>query len=138
MNTLNSFPSAKAGEKRFVINLDPRPNEHDYKVELLPGRIEMVDGANFHLLGGHIKRHTLEGFGYPYYTVKMGPTASTRMMPQGDDAVERKKFVHTKGKLVDYNSKLPIVVYMPGDGELHYRVWSTSNDQEREALAEQE
>ncbi|KAF1019879.1 MAG: Ecotin [Pseudomonas sp.] len=44
------------------------------------------------------------------------------------DTTKRKDFVPVIGKgfLLRYNSKLPIVVYVPKDVEVRYRIWSAS------------
>eukprot|EP00796_Vickermania_ingenoplastis_P000964 gene964-561_t len=130
MATKDPFPPAPAGQKRYKIHLEPKENEEDFKVELMAGRMEMVDGANFHRLMGNIEEKDLEGWGYTYYQVTLGPkgsVASTRMMPLGEAAEKREKFLHLyMENPVRYNSKLPIVVYMPEDGILRYKIWGVA------------
>eukprot|EP00796_Vickermania_ingenoplastis_P000961 gene961-558_t len=130
MATKDPFPPAPAGQKRYKIHLEPKENEEDFKVELMAGRMEMVDGANFHRLMGNIEEKDLEGWGYTYYQVTLGPkgsVASTRMMPLGEAAEKREKFLHLyMENLVRYISKLPIVVYMPEDGILRYKIWGVA------------
>ncbi|EPY32286.1 ecotin [Strigomonas culicis] len=122
------YPAPTAGQKRCVIYLEPKGDDvelNDYKVELIPGRVEMVDGANRHMMGGSVEDKVLEGWGYSFYVVQLGMAASTRMMPLGPAAEKRPVFVSIpETPLVRYNSKLPIVVYLPKDGELRYRIWS--------------
>jgi ecotin len=129
------YPEPGPGQRRYVIFLEPKGDDaelNDYKVELIPGRVEKVDGANHHFLGGRIEEKTIDGWGYDYHVVTMSPhMASTMMMPLGPAAELRPRFVrmHVEN-LYRYNSKLPIVVYMPKDGELRYRIWSVTGASE--------
>lgn len=125
------YPDPTAEQRRYVVYLEPKEKEiSDYRVELIPGRVEQVDGSNQYFLGGSVEEKVVEGWGYTYHVVTLGPTASTRMMPLGDDAVMRPRFVamHSDKLFVRYNSKLPIVVYTPKDAELHFRIWSAQDE----------
>ncbi|KAG5509079.1 hypothetical protein JKF63_06087 [Porcisia hertigi] len=128
------YPEPDSDQRRYVIFLDPMGDEaesRDYKVELIPGRVEDLDGANRYFLGGSIEEKTISGWGYSYFVVKLGVTAGTLMAALGDAAQKRPRFVSMRTeKFCRYNSKLPIVVYMPKDGELRYRIWHAqfSND----------
>lgn len=128
------YPEPRPDQCRYVIFLEPKGDEvelNNYKVELMPGRMEKVDGANLHRLGGKIEAKTIEGWGYDYYEVKMGQMASTLMMPLGAAAELKPRFVPMYvDQLYRYNSKLPIVVYMPKDSELRYRIWSATGASE--------
>eukprot|EP00796_Vickermania_ingenoplastis_P000963 gene963-560_t len=137
MATKDPFPSAPAGQKRYKIHLEPKENEEDFKVELMAGRMEMVDGANRYRLNGNIEEKDLEGWGYTYYQVTLGRTVGTLMMPMGEAATKRMKFVklHTK-PTIPYNSKLPIVVYMPEDGILRYKIWGVAQGKEKDVTAQ--
>ena len=44
--------------------------------------------------------------------------------PEGASSV--KKFVTAPSLLVPYNSRLPIVVYVPEGYEVRYRIWNAS------------
>jgi ecotin len=108
------------------MELEPRANEEDFKVELILGKTVETDGVNRHFFGGKIERHTVEGWGYTYHKLdKLGPMAGTRMAPlPGKEKV--KAFVRIGGEpyWVRYNSKLPVVVYAPEGVEVRYRLWS--------------
>lgn len=117
------FPPAPAGQKRFMIYLEEKPDEDDLQVKLIAGRMEKVDGCNRHFIGGKIEEKTLQGWGYNYYDVTMGPTAGTLMMPLGEAAEKKEKFVSINNEeFVRYNSKLPIVVYAPENAIIRYKV----------------
>lgn len=119
------FPKAEKGMSRQVIYLPPQENEQNFKVELLIGKTLMVD-CNRQMMGGNLETRTLAGWGYDYLVVtKISPPASTMMACP--DNKKRKEFIAAHfgdAGLQRYNSKLPIVVYVPQDVEVRYRVWS--------------
>ncbi|CAG9571397.1 putative ecotin [Leishmania major strain Friedlin] len=125
------YPEPTSQQRRYVIFLDPKGDSkelNDYKVELIPGRVEKVDGTNVYRMGGNIEERTIDGWGYPYYIVTLTTMSGTLMMPLGDAALKRPRFVAMNTKnLYRYNSRLPIVVYMPKDGELRYRIWTVKS-----------
>jgi ecotin len=88
----------------------------------------VTDGVNRYQLTGSLEPRNLEGWGYTYYTFT-GPaqTISTLMAPpEGTPAVEA--FVSAAPLLVRYNSRLPIVVYVPSGLQVRYRVWSAGDE----------
>lgn len=124
---LKDFPEAKDGQERWVVWLTPLQGEaeENFKIELIPGKTLSVD-CNVYSLTGELKEQTLDGFGYPYYTFETdGNIAGTRMMcPEGSI---HKEFVKGQSKLIDYNSQLPLVVYLPEGYELQTKTWSTKD-----------
>lgn len=138
-DSVSMFPQAQEGQKRLVIHLEPKDNEDAFKVELIPGRVEKVDSVNHHFIGGKIQKKTLDGWGYEYYMVSLqkGGVASTRM-GLGDETNLVDKFVSSKPKMIRYNSKLPIVVYLPEEAELHYQLWTTSGKESNVGIAKEE
>lgn len=125
-STLEPYPAAKDGYDRWVINLEPKAQEADYKVEVVIGQTMEVD-CNTRRLGGQVEEKTVEGWGYNYYEVtKVSPPVSTLMACP--DSSKRMAFVPMGGEpmLVRYNSKLPVVVYAPKNLEVNYRIWSTA------------
>lgn len=124
------YPEPRPDQRRYVIFLEPKGDHvelNDYKVELMPGRMENVDGANLHRVGGKVEEKTIQGWGYNYFEVTMMHTASTLMMPLGPAAELKPRFVRMYvDQLYRYNSKLPIVVLMPKDSELRYRIWTAT------------
>ncbi|WP_415036010.1 serine protease inhibitor ecotin [Azonexus sp.] len=125
---LKPFPAPLAGEIRHVIELPPLADEDLRKVELIAGKTLEVD-CNRHRLGGRWEEKTIEGWGYSYHRLdQVGPPMSTLMACP--DNSRRKAFVAVGGEplLLRYNSKLPLVVYVPQDVEVRYRIWSAPPD----------
>jgi ecotin len=123
---LKAFPDAGDGMERLVIVLPhkEREEEEGFKVELTPGKIMLTDGVNLMRLGSTIVSRPLKGWGYTYYEVSGSDVAMSTMMaaPEGGQKIER--FVPGTSHLIPYNSRLPIVVYVPKGYEVRYRIWS--------------
>ncbi|MGL4667579.1 MAG: serine protease inhibitor ecotin [Saezia sp.] len=123
LKELSAFPAAEAGKTRQVIVLPELENEYDAKVELIIGKEIEVD-CNRHFFGGNIEEKDLQGWGYSYWVLDelKGPMGTLMACP--DSATKTKSFVsmNTSG-LLRYNSKLPIVVYVPEGVEVKYRIW---------------
>ncbi len=119
---ISMFPPAEEGYERFVITMDPRENESDYQVEFYVGKTMSVD-CNQHSLTGSFETLNLKGWGYSYtrFTTK-GVVMSTKMgCPEGS---EREAFVHSSSETKRYNSRLPIIIYIPHGYEVRYHIWS--------------
>lgn len=66
-----------------------------------------------------------------YYRVaKFGPTATTRIGVR-PSTPKVKKFVSIPSKTIPYNSRIPLVVYVPEGGEVRYRIWKASETTEK-------
>ncbi|ELY3811860.1 serine protease inhibitor ecotin [Cronobacter sakazakii] len=124
------FPKAEKGMVRQVIDLPERQDEASYKVELVLGQTLDVD-CNKHQLAGKFERKTLEGWGYDYYTFESAKNADgsvmyTSTMMACPDGKKEKKFVTAnlgENGMLNYNSKLPVVVYAPENIDVKYRLW---------------
>ncbi|MEO0474767.1 MAG: ecotin family protein [Planctomycetota bacterium] len=122
-----AYPKAEEGMVRYVLFLEPKADESLYQVELIVGKVIETDGVNRYGFGGKIDTQSVKGWGYTKYVVAKGSLEnpfSTRIgVPAGTPKV--KEFVRIGGgpMLVRYNSKLPLVVYVPAGGEVRYRVW---------------
>lgn len=121
------YPKPDSGFTRQVIHLAPQTGEDSYQVEILAGKTLDVD-CNRQRLGGMLEEKNLEGWGYPFYRLEsvIGPMSTQMACPDGQ---RKKDFVPVVGDgfMLRYNSKLPIVVYVPKDVEVRYRIWSASN-----------
>ncbi len=127
---LAAYPAAEKGMVRQVITLPARSDESSYKVELVIGQTLEVD-CNHHQLGGKFERKTLEGWGYDYYVFEAAKNADgspmyTSTMMACPEGKKEKKFVTSHpgdAGMLNYNSKLPVVVYTSENIDVKYRLW---------------
>ena len=128
---LKAFPAAKQGNSRYVILLPhkERDEESNFRVEIFVGKELLTDGVNQVRLGATIETRLLEGWGFTYYeVVSFGPDASTLMaVPPGTPRT--KEFV-SMSIIVPYNSRIPLVVYVPEEGKVRYRIWTAPETRE--------
>ena len=129
-DNLNAFPSAKEGMVRYVLQLPKQDDESALKVELIIGKTIQTDERNKYFFGGKIEQETINGWGFIYYKVsKLGPLAGT-LMAIDPDAPKVERFITLGGDsyLVRYNSRLPLVVYVPEGVEVRYRIWTAGGE----------
>ena len=129
---LKAFPSAEDGVERFVIVLPhkERGEEDAYRIEIIVGKEMLTDGVNLVRLGNAIEQRTLEGWGYSYYVVSGGSNTISTLMAPPEGAPLVKTFVAATPLHVRYNSRLPIVVYVPMVYEVRYRIWNANETTE--------
>ncbi len=129
---MKPYPPAAEGYVRQVVQLPvlDEKEEQDRKVEILISKIEKLDLANLYFYGGKIATKTAKGWGYPYYEVtQVGPMAGTLMaIPEFAPKVDRAVPLRGGLELVRYNSKLPIVVYVPVGFDVTVRVWAAGDE----------
>lgn len=127
-DSIKMFPQPAAGEQRVAIALPALENEGDARVELMIGKTLQTD-CNQHWFGGELTAADVKGWGYTYYrlTDVKGP-ASTLMACPGQVPQQRFVQVRGDGQLLRYNSRLPLVVYVPDGFDVRYRVWRASKD----------
>lgn len=124
-DNLKAFPPAEPGQVRYVLQLPEEPDEDALKVELLVGRTVETDAANRYFFGGRLEEETIQGWGFTRYVLReLGPMAGT-LMAVDPDAPKVERFVMIGGepRLLRYNSRLPLVVYVPDGVEVRYRLW---------------
>lgn len=125
VRNLKAFPPAEPGMKRVVIFVPQEEVEEDLRVQLLVGKTVPTDGVNRQFFGGRLETETIDGWGFDRYLLRrLGPLAGTLMAPPpGAKPVER--FVTLGGEplLLRYNSRLPLVVYVPEGVEVRWRTW---------------
>lgn len=127
IKNLAPFPKSQDGFQRYVIHLPANGTDETYQVELIAGKTAEVD-CNQHRLNGQIAEKDLAGWGYNYYEfTTQGQMASTMMACPNRPNSE--KFIIGASKLVRYNSRLPIVVFVQNGYELKYRLWKAQDIQ---------
>ena len=122
---LEAFPAAEAGMVRHVIQLPQLPEENLIKVELMVGKTVKTDSVNQYFFGGQLKTESIPGWGYKRYILpELGPMTGT-LMAVDPDAPLVERFITLGGEapLTRYNSRLPIVVYLPTGVEVRHRLW---------------
>jgi ecotin len=121
---LKPFPPAEGGMTRHVIRLPKRENESDFKVELIVGKTVRTDAANRYFFAGNLSTETIPGWGFERYILpKLGPMGGT-LMAVPADAPKVDHFVSLGSEtIVRYNSRVPLVVYVPAGVEVRYRLW---------------
>ncbi|AZP11829.1 ecotin [Undibacterium parvum] len=127
-DNMQAFPAAEPGMLRHVLQVPVQEDEAGFKVELIVGKTVEVDAHNRYFFGGQISTETIQGWGFERYLVKqIGPMAGT-LMAIDPNAPKLARFVSLGGEpfLIRYNSRLPIVVYVPAGTEVRYRIWSAS------------
>ena len=132
---MNPYPAAGDGFARMVFRVPPEDNEADLRVEIIVGKVISVD-CNRTSFGGVLERRSVEGWGYSYFSMeKIGGPMSTRMACPPDYG-DTDEFVQVAGDgfMQRYNSKLPVVVYVPDGFEVRYRVWAAGDATGRAAV----
>jgi ecotin len=130
---LKAFPPAREGMERFVIVLQhkERGEEDNFQVEIIVGKEMLTDGVNRVRLGNTIEPRPLPGWGYTYYEVTGSSATMSTMMAPPPGAPMVTTFVTATPLHVRYNSRLPIVVYVPTGYEVHYRIWQAPGTAEK-------
>ncbi|RQO33999.1 proteinase inhibitor I4 serpin [Herminiimonas sp. KBW02] len=129
-DNMKAFPVAEKGMTRHVLQLPAQSDESAYKVELIVGKEVATDERNRYFFGGVIEEKNIEGWGYTRYVVpKLGPMAGT-MMAIDPNAPKVTRFISLSGGpyLIRYNSRLPVVVYVPQGVEVRYKIWRAGDE----------
>mgnify|MGYP002064206180 FL=1 len=113
----------------MVFSVPEATNESERKVEIMIGKTMMVD-CNRTWFGGDLERRIAQGWGYSYFvlTKVQGPASTMMACPPEEDKIEAFVKVRGQGYLQPYNSKLPVVTYVPEGFSVHYRVWAAGED----------
>lgn len=122
---MKPYPLAEDGYKRMVIHLQPLADEDNNKLEIIIGKMIKVD-CNRHWFIGNLSEEIAKGWGFPYFILKSVKGPASTLMACPPDKKEQEAFVQVRSDqgLIRYNSKLPVVVYVPVDFEVHYRIWA--------------
>jgi ecotin len=122
---LKAFPAADEGMTRHVLMLPPEEQEDSLRVELKIGKTVKTDEANRYFFGGNLQAVNIDGWGFTRYVLsELGPMAGT-LMAVSPDVTKVDRFITLGGEpqLLRYNSRLPLVVYVPNGVEVRYRIW---------------
>ncbi len=124
---ISMFPKAKADQIQHVIELPTLKDEKDNKVEIFIAKEMKVD-CNHHHLQGALLEKELKGWGYNYYIFNTNGEVMSTMMGCPDNKLTLKD-INSDSKLLNYNSKLPIVIYTPKGYKAKYKIWSVASEE---------
>jgi len=126
---MKPFPPAEKGFKRMVIHLQPLVDEDANKLEIIIGKTLKID-CNRHWFIGHLSEDAVRGWGFTYFSLKLvtGPTSTLMACPAGQQEHDAFVPVRSNEGLLPYNSKSPVVVYVPNEFEVHYRIWTAKEE----------
>jgi ecotin len=129
-DNMKAFPPAEEGMTRNVIQLPKQDDESAFKVEIIVGKTVKIDQANRYFFGGSIERETIKGWGFSRYTVSSVGIMAGTLMAVDPNAPKVNRFISLGGEpyLIHYNSRLPVVVYVPYGVEVRYRIWSAGDE----------
>ena len=125
-DNMKAFPPTGEGMVRHVLQLPQQADESGFKVELIVGKTVETDAGNRYFFAGRIEEETIKGWGFPRYMVsKLGAMAGT-LMAVDPNAPKVTRFITLGGApyIIRYNSRLPVVVYVPEGVEVRYRIWT--------------
>ncbi len=123
---MKAFPPAEEGMVRYVLQLPQQADESAFKLELIVGKTVQIDAGNRYFFGGRIEEETIEGWGYTRYIVRSFGQMAGTLMAVDPNAPKVARFITLGGDpyLIRYNSRLPVVIYVPEDASVRYRIWS--------------
>ncbi len=121
------YPKPAEGYKQMVIEVPHSDQDGNKKLEFSVGKMMEVDKCNTHRLQGTLETKPLEGWGYNYYEFKSNGGAASTMMACPDNELVW-KFVSAGPTVVDYNGRLPIVVYVPEGYDIQFRIFKAEAD----------
>lgn len=121
------FPSPQKGYKRMVIEVPYSKSDKNKRIEFSVGKMMEVDGCNYFGLQGTLEKKDLTGWGYEYYEFSTkGEVISTQMgcptMPK------RNLFVSNQPTMVNYNGKMPIVIYVPEEYDVQFKIYKADDE----------
>lgn len=121
------FPKPENGYKQMLIEVPHSENDSKKKIEFSVGKIMEVDGCNHFFLQGTLEQKDLEGWGYNYYVFKTdGTVGSTQMACPGQ--TNRHIFVSAQPEVTNYNGRLPIVIYVPEEYDVQFKIYKAEDD----------
>lgn len=123
------FPKAEVGFNRVAIQVPITTDDNAFQVEVFVGKMELVD-CNLHNMMGEIIDKELEGFGYNYYVINSNGQSTSTMMGCPDNK-KTKKFITLAPRIMRYNSKMPIIFYVPTGFEVRYRILTASKTMQK-------
>jgi len=126
------FPKAQRGYVKYIISVPKTKNDYDHRIEIIIGQYMTVD-CNHRIITSNIVEKDLKGWGYTYLVVQSNPNNIPISTKKGCHKLNIKKFIQLQQEplLRHYNSRLPIVIYVPKHLTVRYRIWNASKKIEK-------
>lgn len=121
------YPKPEKGYKQMLIEVPHSENDSKKKIEFSVGKMMEVDGCNNFGLQGTLEKKDLEGWGYSYYIFKTEGHVVSTQMGCGEQP-NRYLFVAAQPELTNYNGRLPIVVYVPEEYDIQFKIYKAEDD----------
>lgn len=123
------FPKVEKGMTPYVIEVPygGMESDADKRIEVIIGKNEQVDKCNRHMLNGTLEKKDLKGYGYNYYEFKSDGNIMSTMMGCSDTG-KVTKFVSSQSTMMNYNGRMPIVIYVPEGYEVKYKIYKAEDD----------
>ena len=122
-----NYPKASKNQNRNVIWLDSKTNEVNYKVEII-AEIEGMKDCNDVFYAADFKEEDLKGWGYTYFLLEnLSPPMSTEIGCFDQTKTMANLPIMISNSFIEYNSKLPIIIYAPKEVNISYKIWSTDD-----------
>jgi ecotin len=124
---IDAFPREINGKERHVIYVPEVQKTNGLLVDLNFSIVLKDSDCNYKSLLGQIEEKNLEGWGYTYFEVMSdGNYTSTRMFC-GDETTKEEAIYAYPPKYIDYNPRMPIVVYAPKNIFVNYRIFEAKS-----------
>lgn len=122
------FPKPEKGYKQMVIEVPHSKQDENKKIEFTVGKMMEVDGCNNYGLMGTLEKKDLQGWGYDYYVFTSKGDAFSTLMGC-PDLPKRNLFVSSQPETTRYNGRMPIVIYVPEEYEVRFKIFVADQDE---------
>lgn len=126
------FPKPEKGYKMMVIEVPFSANDADKKISFFAGKYMDTDSCNNFSLQGTFETKDLKGWGYNYYVYKTDGNVMSTNMGCGDSKTVY-RFVSGVSETINYNGKMPIVIYVPENIDIQFKIYEANKEAYRAA-----
>jgi len=124
-NNIYIFPDPEEGYKRYVVEVFHMPDENICKVELQIGK-NIYSDCNEYKFEGKVEVKFLENNETYLYIPYIGKANAITSRQCNERKKDKFVFLSISDELwKKYNSAIPIVIYVPKEYEVRYRMWKS-------------
>ncbi|WP_437999454.1 ecotin family protein [Sorangium sp. So ce185] len=124
VENLKPYPQTMNGKRRIVIDLPQLEHEDRARVEISFSKLLENSDCNHKWVSGTIKEGTIEGWGYPYWEVSSNGEIMSTLIGCGNTPTKTEPVFGAR-EMIRYNSKLPLVIYVPDGLDAAFRTFTT-------------